>query len=63
MNYKIFIFQFTAPKKESFDKAQELLNQQLAELKKKQQELDELTDKLEELYKKMWSKQLEQQVN
>lgn len=50
------------PKKESLAKAQEILNEQMTKLKHKQNELAIITDKLQVLYDKLATKEIEQRV-
>jgi hypothetical protein len=51
------------PKRVLLEKAQENFEIHHLELEKKQKELDFFNEKVDSLYKNLWTKQLEQRVN
>ena len=57
------IFKIIAPKQASLKEAQNTLEQQMAKLDEKKKELKIITDKLQTLYDKLSTKQIEQKVN
>ena len=56
------IYKVVAPKKESLRVAQEILNDQMAKLEVKRKELAVVTNKLQVLYDRLTTKQIEQRV-
>jgi dynein heavy chain len=56
------VFKIIAPKQASLKEAQNTLEQQMAKLDEKKKELKIITDKLQTLYDKLSTKQIEQKV-